>query len=79
MAHPGLVVTEDLAGLIADWNLDGIEVYHPSHESRQVKEYLHLADDLKLLISGGSDFHGAPGETVGAVAVDMSLTPWLLD
>ena len=39
--------------------LDGIEAYHSSHSNRQVRSYLDLARRLRLMVSGGSDFHGS--------------------
>lgn len=79
LAHPGLIPTQDWLELITHCGLDGIEVYHPAHKRDQVKQYLNLARNSLLLISGGSDFHGNPGEEVGAVAVNIGAIPWILD
>ena len=41
--------------------LDGIEVYYPyngSHRNASTKRYLDIARQHKLLISGGTDYHG---------------------
>lgn len=38
--------------------LDGIEVYHSSHNIHETEMYLEMANELGLLVSGGSDFHG---------------------
>ncbi len=38
--------------------LDGVEVYYPSHSPKAVKALLKMADEMGLLITGGSDFHG---------------------
>ena len=58
LAHPGINsmyrYVEELAGM----KLDGIEVYHYSHNSRQVKQFKELARRFHLLQTGGSDFHG---------------------
>ena len=37
--------------------LNGVEVYYPSHSPKAMKTLLKMAQDLGLLISGGSDFH----------------------
>ena len=37
---------------------DAIEVYHTDHDRAATARYRALADRLKLLASGGSDFHG---------------------
>lgn len=63
LAHPTWVkvtdrsLTELLRQLKAE-GLDGVEVYYSSHTPRQTREYLSLAQQLGLLVTGGSDFHG---------------------
>lgn len=63
LAHPTWVKLTDqpLAELVrrlkAD-GLDGVEVYYSTHAARQTREYLSLAQQLGLLVTGGSDFHG---------------------
>lgn len=46
-----------LRSLIRD-GLDGIEVYHSDNTPGQTRLHLDLARRFKLLICGGSDFHG---------------------
>jgi predicted metal-dependent phosphoesterase TrpH len=38
--------------------LRGIEAYYPSHASKATKRLKKMADELNLLLTGGSDFHG---------------------
>ena len=38
--------------------LKGIEVFHSSHTKEETNKYLDIANELGLLISGGSDYHG---------------------
>ena len=38
--------------------VDGLEVYYPEHTLQQVDQYLQLSQQLDLLVTGGSDFHG---------------------
>ena len=38
--------------------LKGIEVYHSNNTKEEEKYYLYLSNKYKLLISGGSDYHG---------------------
>ncbi|KPK00416.1 MAG: hypothetical protein AMJ60_01430 [Desulfobacterales bacterium SG8_35] len=38
--------------------LEGVEVYYPSHSPKAVKALLKMTDEMGLLITGGSDFHG---------------------
>ncbi len=46
--------------------LDGIEVYYPSHTRQFRKQLRTVAGKLSLLVTGGSDYHGAirPGTTL---------------
>ena len=39
--------------------LDGLEVHHPTHDKNWRKQFTGLADELDLVVSGGSDFHGS--------------------
>jgi hypothetical protein len=63
LAHPTWVklkeqtLAELVCGLKAE-GLDGVEVYYSTHAARQTREYLSLAQQLGLLVTGGSDFHG---------------------
>ena len=70
IAHPGrrklepqefTFSTPDLRDLVrAEVLLDGIEVYYPTHPSELVETYLTRARQHDLVISAGSDSHGAP-------------------
>lgn len=50
---------EDLIKHLATKGLQGIEVYYTEHSEQQTKRYRLLAERNNLLITGGSDFHGA--------------------
>jgi hypothetical protein len=43
---------------MADAGLDGIECFHTKHSTNTAEHYLEIADELHLLVSGGSDCHG---------------------
>lgn len=64
IAHPGSLKREGdefeeyLQSLIG-YGLNGIEVFAPLHNKTQIDNYLSLAKKYDLLISAGSDFHGA--------------------
>jgi hypothetical protein len=48
---------------LAEWKADGLiglEVYHSEHSAEKQAYYRQFAEDLGLLPTGGSDFHGAP-------------------
>ncbi|TAD74218.1 MAG: PHP domain-containing protein [Oscillatoriales cyanobacterium] len=60
-AHPYLFrggnVEDTLHELVAA-GLMGVEVYHPNHSLTEQKRLLDLCDRYKLLVTGGSDYHG---------------------
>jgi len=63
LAHPHSLELNDKELLkmirnLISCGLDGIEVYHSNHTPEQMKQYLQIAKQENLLISGGSDFHG---------------------
>lgn len=58
LAHPGINSKEKYIDILVENGLDGIEAYHSSHKLRDVERYKHLADKHRLLITGGSDYHG---------------------
>jgi len=62
LAHPGQLRNFDA---IHDWvelGLEGIEVFHPSHNEEDRQMSLRYAQKHNLVITGGSDFHGFYGE-----------------
>lgn len=73
MAHPGLLESnqgpefERFLALLVPMGLKGIEVFYPKHTKDQTEYYLSLAVQHNLLVTGGTDFHGAvtPGIEMG--------------
>ena len=58
LAHPVLVGRDALVGELAGAGLDALEVYHWKHDAAATMRYLGLARAHRLLVTGGSDFHG---------------------
>jgi predicted metal-dependent phosphoesterase TrpH len=58
VAHPGLNLSVAETVSLAALGLDGIEAWHPKHAADQQRELDQVARRLKLVASGGSDFHG---------------------
>ncbi|GAA1155402.1 PHP domain-containing protein [Streptomyces hebeiensis] len=63
-AHPqavtrGEVVPESAVGRLAAAGLDGIEVDHMDHDAPTRARLRALADELGLLVTGSSDYHGS--------------------
>jgi hypothetical protein len=82
LAHPftlGLGSAAALKSLLLelkDLGMAGIEVYYSEHTREQEALYLRLARELDLLVTGGSDYHGAnkPEITLGSMASQARLT-----
>ncbi len=58
LAHPRNMVDQPTLYKKIQSGLDGIEVYHPSHNQNHRKFYHSIASQYWLLETGGSDFHG---------------------
>ncbi len=77
IAHPGQTgVDARIAGYIES-GLDAIEAFHPDHDPAATARYRTLASDLKLLVTGGSDFHGDPSHGWEPGAVTLPRDEWL--
>jgi len=63
LAHPKLVGDDDLVEELCK-KLDALEVYYPCHKPDDTQHYFFLAKKYNLLITGGSDFHGASSRFV---------------
>ncbi len=85
LAHPftlGLTgaALKDLVKGLKSQGLAGLEVFYSEHSREQEVQYLALARDLDLLITGGSDFHGLnkPEVSLGRFRSQNRLTYELL-
>jgi predicted metal-dependent phosphoesterase TrpH len=75
LAHPGVSGRDHLIAPLAAAGLDAIEAVHSDHDAPTQARYRALAADLGLLVSGGSDFHGALAHRVsrlGAVTLPLA-------
>ena len=61
LAHPGKLGLSGLIPALARAGLDAVEAFHPDHSASLVSQYVDVARDLNLLLTGGSDFHGDSG------------------
>ena len=85
LAHPvrlrrkssGFDADEALIAECAANGLMGIEAYHSDHSPDDVLRYRTLAAQLGLVVSGGSDFHGAakPDVTLGSGRNENVMVP----
>lgn len=58
LAHPGVYDNFDIIDDLVQAGLDGIEVWHPGHDEALTERAAKAAKTHKLLMTGGSDFHG---------------------
>ncbi len=85
MAHPGIYGDDDLVARILDQSeLAGLEVYHSDHSPEDEQRYLQFASQRRLIITGGSDYHGArQGKVfhgpIGGKRVPISVLTQLLE
>jgi predicted metal-dependent phosphoesterase TrpH len=75
-AHPGHEGRRETIEPLVAVGLDGVEVRHPSHSREDELRLASLAAFFGLVVSGGSDWHGAMqgGRVLGAMQVPSS---WL--
>jgi predicted metal-dependent phosphoesterase TrpH len=65
LAHPFTLKCKNQGELerlikhLTDHGLQGLEVYYTEHNEEQISRYRLLAERNNLLLTGGSDFHGA--------------------
>jgi hypothetical protein len=65
LAHPGQFDSWELLEELIDEGLDGIEIFHPDHEFiHHCKSFSAALNHSRLILTGGSDFHGAYGRAV---------------
>ncbi len=72
LAHPGLAGIDGRIPALRDAGLDALEAYHSDHDAATRDRYLRMAEDLSLLVTGGSDYHGDPAH---GVAPGMVVLP----
>ena len=70
LAHPGLLTVnksdqlENFLDQLITYGLEGIEVYYTDHDAAMTSFLVQLANRKNILMTGGSDFHGAFNENV---------------
>ncbi len=85
LAHPYTLEMplEDLKHKVISFKklgLQGLEVYYPEHSKEQTRAYLGLCQELDLLVSAGTDFHGSVKQdlALGTGRGDLELPYTLL-
>lgn len=80
VAHPHDL--DNAAELIKDlmhYGLRGVEAYHRKHSPAIIEYFSSLAEELGLIVTGGSDFH-APNIMNGQIVLGKNFVPeWIYD
>ncbi|MCH5276463.1 MAG: PHP domain-containing protein [Desulfovibrionaceae bacterium] len=86
LAHPRLIrcapeALDDLVASLVPCGLNAIEAYHSEHSAADVRACVGLARRHGLLLSGGSDYHGAakPGVELGRGRGGLRVTSAILE
>mgnify|MGYP001083094770 FL=1 len=80
IAHPhDLDIAEDLIKELMQYGLRGIEAYHRKHSPACVEYFSSMAEELGLIVTGGSDFH-APNIMNGQIILGKNFVPeWIYE
>ena len=80
IAHPhDLDIAESLIKELMQYGLRGIEAYHRKHSPACVEYFSSMAEELGLIVTGGSDFH-APNIMNGQIILGKNFVPeWVYD
>lgn len=80
IAHPhDLDIAETLIKELMTYGLRGIEAYHRKHSPACVEYFSSMAEELGLIVTGGSDFH-APNIMNGQIILGKNFVPdWIYD
>lgn len=83
LAHPGWEASGpivDRLPVLVERGLSGIEVYYPDHTPAMVAAFLALARRFRLVVTGGTDYHGggiASRIPLGGIRVPPGVVPAL--
>lgn len=80
IAHPhDIDIAENLIKELMTHGLRGIEAYHRKHSPACVEYFSSMAENLGLIVTGGSDFH-APNIINGQIILGKNFVPeWIYD
>lgn len=73
LAHPAIYDNFEEIDKYIEMGLDGIEVWHPSADDETIEKLSKICKKNKLLLTGGSDFHGIYGGK--SVTLGTCMTP----
>jgi hypothetical protein len=76
LAHPGRTLIDARIRELRDAGLDALEAYHSDHDAAAAAGYRRMADDLEMLVTGGSDYHGDPAYGVSIGSATLPAEAW---
>lgn len=76
IAHPGKTRIDERLAPLKEAGLDALEAFHPDHNPAMVAHYTQVANELGLLLTGGSDFHGDPAHGLMPGSVTLPPAHW---
>jgi len=75
IAHPHTLrswdVVKEVYRELRDAGLEGLEAYYGKYGPAQREPWLRLAEELDLVVTGGSDFHGTVTPDVAGPVIDL--------
>ena len=80
IAHPhDIDIAQELIKKLVTCGLRGIEAYHRKHSPACVEYFYSMAEELGLIVTGGSDFH-APNVMNGQLVLGKNFVPeWVYE
>lgn len=81
IAHPHDLenIAESLIKELMNYGLCGIEAYHRKHSPAMMEYFSTMAENLGLIVTGGSDFH-APNANNGQIILGKNFIPdWVYE
>ncbi|MDO8580056.1 MAG: PHP domain-containing protein [Candidatus Omnitrophota bacterium] len=75
LAHPMVTGVDELIAQFAKWGLGGLEAFYPNTPAKLSEFYCNLASKHQMVVTGGSDAHGAAKKHtfVGRVKIPYDL------
>jgi predicted metal-dependent phosphoesterase TrpH len=58
LAHPGDLADDGIIPALVQDGIEGLEAFSHNARPSEVERYVRIARDFRLLVTGGSDFHG---------------------
>ena len=76
LAHPWRTGIDARIPALRAAGLDAIEAFHSDHDPAQIERYRTMAQELRCLVTGGSDFHGDPARDLRPGAATLPVADW---